>query len=141
MSSQGIEFIKQFEGFQANVYYVNGTGNPTIGYGHEVRPGEDFSNGITEEQALQLLAQDAQIFIDAINDLVTVPLTQNQFDALLSYVYNTGSLSGTILLANLNAGDYEGAAAEMDINTSEGVYMQGLENRRIAERNLFLNGY
>ena len=72
---------------------------------------------------------------------VTVYLTQAQFDALVSYVFNTGPLEGSPqLLQNLNNGDYEGAAAEMDINTSDGIYMQGLENRRIEERNIFING-
>jgi Phage-related lysozyme (muraminidase) len=68
-----------------------------------------------------------------INRLVTFPLSQNQFDALTSYVFNTGSLSGTKLLININQGNYFGAMSEMDIVTSRGIFMQGLTNRRAAE--------
>lgn len=101
----------------------------TIGYGHKVLPGEDFSKGITQDQADALLSTDIQI--KAINPIlknVTAEMTQQQFDALVSYVFNTGSLRKTQLLEKLNNGDYENAVNEMDINTSQGVFMQGLEN-------------
>jgi len=140
VSSAGLDFIAGQEGFKSNVYYVGGKGNPTIGYGHELQPGENFSGGITKAQAYQFLKQDAGIAVNAINKYVRVSLNQNQFDALTSYIYNTGSLRGTQLLNNLNSGNFPGAALQMDINTSVGVFMQGLENRRITERNLFLYG-
>ena len=89
---------------------------------------------------MQLLRQDAQIAVNAINRHVTTPLNQHQFDALTSYVFNTGSLYDTQLLRNLNAGNFRGAALQMDIVTSNKIFMQGLQNRRIAEQNLFLNG-
>ena len=150
ISQRGLEFIARWEGFEPQIY-INTFTDPqtgrqvqdpaTIGYGHVIRPGEDFSQGITEAQALVILRQDAQSSMDVINRLVTTELNQHQFDALTSYVFNTGSLGGTRLLRNLNAGDFANAAAEMDINTAGGVYVQGLENRRIEERNIFLNGY
>lgn len=117
------------------------SGNPTIGYGHLVMPGENFSNGITQTQALHILQQDmASVAIGPINRWVSTPLTQWQFDALVSYVYNTGSLSGTNLLRYLNNGAFQNAASQMDIITSGGVTYQGLINRRLAEQNLFLYG-
>jgi RHS repeat-associated protein len=142
VSQAGLEFIARpgHEGFSPTVYKVGGKGNPTIGFGHEVQPGEDFSGGITREQAYQLLRQDAQIAVNVINRLVTVSLNQNQFDALTSYVFNTGSLYGTNLLSNLNAGNFQGAALQMDIVTQLGVVQPGLVNRRQAEQNLFLYG-
>jgi lysozyme len=140
ISQAGFELIVRYEKFKPKVYKVNKKGNPTIGYGHEIQPGEDFSNGISQNEALKLLKIDIQVFVNIINRKVLVSLNQHQFDALTSYVYNTGSLGGTKLLTNLNAGNFQGAASQMDINTSYGEYMQGLENRRIVERNLFLNG-
>ncbi len=140
VSRDGLDFIARYERFEPHIYRVGGTGNPTIGYGHEILPGEDFTRGIDEETAFQLLRTDAQIAVNIINRNVTVGLNQTQFDALTSYIFNTGSLVGTRLLTNLNASNFNGAANQMDINTSQGVYMQGLENRRIAERNLFRNG-
>ena len=113
----------------------------TIGWGHRILPGEDFSKGITREQADALLISD--INTKAINPIlrnVTAEMTQQQFDALVSYVFNTGSLKKTQLLEKLNNEDYANAVNEMDINTSEGEFMQGLENRRIAERAIWNYG-
>ncbi|HAN49803.1 MAG TPA: hypothetical protein DCQ08_02160 [Amoebophilaceae bacterium] len=73
-----------------------------------------------------------------------VPLKQHQLDALVSYMYNTGSMENTKLLKKLNAGDFEGAAREMDIVTQKGTggkVLQGLVKRRAQEKKLFLYGY
>ncbi len=84
--------------------------------------------------------------IEEVRDCVSVQLTQYQFDALVSYVYNTGSIRGTRLLINLTTGNLEGAAREMDIvtqtnpSTGERVVLPGLVIRREQERQLFLNG-
>jgi GH24 family phage-related lysozyme (muramidase) len=79
--------------------------------------------------------------IDVIKRHVRVNLNQAQFDMLVSYVFNTGSLKGTQLLKNLNKSLFEKAAKEMDINTQFGSFVQGLENRRIQERDIFRHGY
>ena len=148
VSQDGLNFIAQYEGFSSTVYKVGGKGNPTIGFGHEVLPGEDFSGGITRAQGLDLLRSDAQIAVNAINKYVTTPLSQHQFDATASYVFNAGTgntlynrkRGATNFLRNLNSGNFRGAASQMDIYTSGGVFMQGLKNRRLKEQNLFLNG-
>jgi lysozyme len=142
-SQKGLDFIGVHEGFRAQKYKVGGHGNDTIGYGHEFLPGENFSQGVTKERALQLLEQDAQDALQKVREYVTVPLKQHQLDALVSYVYNTGSLEGTQLVEKLNAGDFEGAASEMDIVTQQatGKVLPGLEKRRKVEQKLFLYGY
>jgi lysozyme len=77
---------------------------------------------------------------DIIRRNVRVSLNQQQFDALASYVFNTGSLAGTKLLTNIYNRNFAEAVREMDIVTGNGVYMQGLADRRIAERNIWNNG-
>jgi len=105
VSQDGLNFIAQYEGFSPTVYKVGGKGNPTIGFGHEVLSGEDFSGGITRVQGLDLLRSDAQIAVNAINRFVTVPLNQHQFDALTSYVFNAGS-GNTLIKTNLKQEKY-----------------------------------
>jgi len=81
-----------------------------------------------------------------IRRYVTAPLTQYQFDALVSYVYNTGSLYETHLLRNINRNNFEVAAREMDIvvqtnpQTGEREVLPGLVRRRAQEQKLFLEG-
>ncbi len=90
--------------------YLDQEKRPTIGVGHLIRPGESFGGGITREVADKLLASDLAGAEGAINSRVKVPLTQGQFDALVSLVFNCGAgpLLGT-LGRRLNAGDYDGA--------------------------------
>jgi len=147
-SQEVIEFIGRFESFRAHMYKVSGVGRWTIGYGHEFDDEEipRYEAGITKVQAQELLHQDVQEAIEEVRDCVSVQLTQYQFDALVSYVYNTGSIRGTRLLINLTTGNLEGAAREMDIvtqtnpSTGERVVLPGLVIRREQERQLFLNG-
>jgi len=105
-----------------------------------ILPGENYRKGLTKTEGLKLLKDDARKSVNIINRLVTTPLNQNQFDALTSYVFNTGSLNGTRLLWNLNIGNFSGAASEMDIITSGGIVVNGLIIRRQNEQNLFLYG-
>jgi len=143
-----IQFIGRFEGFRANMYKVGGVGRWTIGYGHEFDDEEipRYEAGITKVQAQELLHQDVQEAIRKIRRYVTAPLTQYQFDALVSYVYNTGSLYETHLLRNINRNNFEVAAREMDIvvqtnpQTGEREVLPGLVRRRAQEQKLFLEG-
>jgi lysozyme len=113
----------------------------TIGYGHKLITGEQFAQGITLSEADHLFETDlATKAVDKIKKHVTVPLTQQQFDALADYVFNTGSLANTQLLSKLNNHDYNGAVSEMDITTSGGVVMQGLVVRRASEHKIWLYG-
>ena len=77
------------EGFSRIVYFCP-AGYPTIGFGHVVRDDEDFSAGIDETQAEELLRQDTQIAERAVLRLINVPLTDGQFDVLVSFTYNLG---------------------------------------------------
>ena len=140
ISNAGIKFITKFENYSSTAYKVGGKGNFTIGFGHEILPGENFISGITRDQAYNLLNQDIQTAVNAINRNVTIALNQHQIDALTSYVFNTGSLYKTKLLMNLNVGNFLGAAHQMDIITQGGVILRGLQIRRLAEQNLFLYG-
>lgn len=74
ITQEGIDLIKRFEGFSPTVYFCP-AGYPTIGYGHVVKKGEDFSGGITQGEAEELLRLDAQIAERAVLRLITVPLT------------------------------------------------------------------
>lgn len=118
----------------------NIVGSPwTIGWGHTggILPGDK----ITEGEARDLFLRDAQEFVDSVNRAVTVPLTQNQFDALVSFAYNVGAraFESSTLLRLLNAGKGYMADAEfLKWNKSAGTVVLGLVRRRKAERDLFI---
>lgn len=139
MKVKNINLIKEGEGLRLKAYLPTPNDVWTIGYGHTkgVRPGMV----ITEQQAEQFLRQDIAWVEEALNRYVTVPLNQNQFDALASWVFNVGAgaLKSSTLLKKLNAGDYQGAANELSRwNKQKGRVLTGLTNRRAKERELFL---
>lgn len=138
ISQNGVNFIKSHEGCFLNAY-DDGTGTMTIGYGHTI--GVYKGMRITQEQAEEFLRQDLAEFENRVNTFVTVKLTQNQFDSLVSFDFNTGGLGASTLLEKLNAGDYIGAAAEFTkwVHINGNQYCQGLMNRRIDEKALFLD--
>lgn len=136
-SQKGLDLIKSFEGLRLSAYKCPAD-VWTIGYGTTVgvKPGQT----ITKERAEELLREDVKRFEQQVLRLVKVPLTQGQFDALTSFVYNlgAGNLSNSTLLRLLNAGDYKGAAAQFDRWTKAGgKELPGLVKRRAAERALF----
>ena len=136
---KGLELIKRFEGLKLSAYYCPG-GILTIGYGHT---GKDVFQGqrITVQQAEDLLRKDVERFEKAVERLVTVELSQEQFDALVSFTYNLGegSLQKSTLLKVLNRGEYSKAAGQFDQwNKSGGKVLAGLVARREAEEQLFL---
>lgn len=88
ISDRGLEIIKEFEGFRARAY-ICPAGVWTIGYGHT--RGVKAGDVVTEQQATELLRNDAKEAEEAVTDLVKVELSQWQFDALVSLVYNIGS--------------------------------------------------
>lgn len=136
-SQAGIDLIKRFEGLRLRAYR-DAVGVPTIGYG--TTRGVKMGIAITAERAEELLREDVTRFEEYIAQLVTVPLTQGQWDALSSFVYNLGptKLAESTLLRLLNAGDYQGAAAEFDRWTrAGGKVLAGLVRRRAAERAMF----
>jgi lysozyme len=148
ISNNGLAFTAAHEGCRLTAYRDPG-GVWTVGVGHT---GPDVHEGltITQQQAESFLAQDMQTAVDAVNRLVTVPLNQNQFDALCDFVYNVGggNFASSTLLKFLNLGNYYAAAKEFDrwvfAIFSNGVAMArevvpGLVNRRNDEKALFLS--
>jgi lysozyme len=135
------KLISGFEGFKA-APYNDTSGNATNGYGHLIHLGP-FTHSdptVNVQQALTQLHLDVQTAVDAVNRLVTVPLNQNQFDALVSFTYNEGGgrLRGSSLLKFLNAGDYGSVPAEMDKWVYSGGHaVAGLVERRKIEAALF----
>lgn len=139
LANSTLQLIKRFEGFSA-VPYRDANGF-SIGYGHFIVPGESFTT-LTEPEAYDLLRFDVRRFSDAVKTAVTVPLTQSQFDALVSLAYNIGAsaFSGSTLVRLLNAGDYAGAAAQFARwNKSQGTVLPVLVSRREQERQVFLS--
>lgn len=137
ISKDGLDLIKQFEGLYLKAYRCP-AGVPTIGYGHTA--GVAMGQAITQQQADDYLRRDVRQFERAVARLVSVPLTQGQFDALVSFAFNLGegALAQSTLLRMLNAGDYAGAAAQFDRwNKAGGRVLPGLVRRRAAERALF----
>ena len=97
---------------------------------------------ITEDDAHNMLVEELNEYETYVNTLVSVPLNQNQFDALVSWVYNLGggNLKASTLLKVLNSGDYEGVPAQiMRWNKAGGKVLEGLTRRRQAEADLFGN--
>ena len=142
-SQNGINLISSFEGCELKAYLCPAK-VWTIGFGTTVYPnGVKVKKGdsCTLEQAKQFKAHDLKRFEKTVNDLVKVPLTQNQFDALVSLAYNigTGAFEKSTLLKKLNAGDYQGAADQFTVwNKGGGKVLQGLVNRRAKEKEVFL---
>lgn len=142
-SRVGINLITSFEDLRLNAY-DDGVGVWTIGIGTTIYPnGTKVKKGdtCTLDQAKSYFAHDLKRFEASVNNLVKVPLSQNQFDALVSLVYNIGqtAFSKSTLLKKLNAKDYVGAADEFPKwNRGGGKVMKGLVRRREAERALFL---
>src|ERR1700761_6255559 len=84
-----IALVKEFEGLELQVY-KDSAGLPTIGIGHRILDGEDFSDGITEDQAEDLLKNDLQIAARGVKNAVTRDLNDNQFSAILDFTFNLG---------------------------------------------------
>ena len=134
-SKTGIELIKKYEGLRLQAYRCP-AGKLTIGYGHT---GEDVKPGMTvnKEMAEWLLKEDLMVRERAINKLVKITLTQNQFDALISFVYNVGvrNFETSTLLKLINQNRMESAAEEfVKWNKRK---LPGITKRRSEEKALF----
>jgi lysozyme len=144
VNAETVRLIKQWEGFRAEAYLC--TGNKwTIGYGHTATAMgyRDRGERITQDQAEILLTQDLAWAEAAIAGLVKVPLTDNQFGALVSWVFTIGETAArrSTLVRKLNAGDYDAVPAELvKWNRSSGQVTAGLVNRRAAEAGLWARG-
>jgi lysozyme len=145
LSDSGLRLIKGFEGYHRRlpngdcIAYKCPAGVWTLGYGctEGIREGMVW----TQEQAENALRHEIAKFEAAVMRLVTVPINQNQYDALVSFAYNCGegALARSTLLKRLNAGDYEGAArCFAQWNKGGGRVLPGLVTRRAREASLFL---
>ncbi|MCT8349473.1 lysozyme [Photorhabdus temperata] len=139
ISEKGLSKLKGYEGLSLTAYRCP-AGVWTIGYGHTrgVKPGDV----VTDKQAEQFLLEDLAPAYITIESNVKVPLTQGQFDALCSFIFNfgTGAFVRSTLLKKLNAGDYRGAADEfMRWNMAGGRVLPGLDARRASEKTMFLS--
>ena len=133
-SEAGIELTKAFEGCEL-MPYQDGGGVWTVGFGstHKVVPGV----AITQDQADADLVRNVQSAVDCVNNCVTVDLTQGQFDSCVDFTFNlgSGSFRNSTLLKKLNAGDYDGACAELAKWVHDnGKVVVGLQRRREAEQ-------
>ncbi|BAU52962.1 lysozyme [Mucilaginibacter gotjawali] len=150
LSKNGFRIIKNFEGLRLTAYR-DVAGMWTIGYGsthyHDgraVKPGDKLADDL---QADALFANTLGQYEDAVNRYVKVPLSQNQFDALVSFTYNegTGALKESTLLVKLNEKNYAEAAAHFlawdkitDPKTGQKVVCDTLVQRRREESQLFM---
>jgi lysozyme len=148
INKAGIDLVKSFEGLRLKPYLCSAK-VPTIGYGTTFyEDGKKVTLNdpeITESRAEQLLTIHMDTFAASVEKLAKVPLTDNQFGALCSFVYNlgAGALGQSTLLKKLNAKDYAGAATEFEKWNKERVGgvltpSKGLTRRRQAEKALFL---
>ncbi|MGJ7508672.1 lysozyme [Variovorax sp. GT1P44] len=151
-SAVGLDLIKEFESCELKAYPDPKTGGApwTVGWG-ATGPGIGPGTVWTQEQADARLASDVGLRETMVNNAVTVPVTQGQFDALVSIVFNVGAGSSSrdgiirlkdgrpsTLLRKLNARDYQGASEAFDSWISPGSNVEnGLRRRRKAEREVF----
>ena len=163
ISDNGVNMLKRLEGSikigNRHVIYDDKTGKPvdvnktlpsgaTIGYGHLIKNSEDFRNGISESEATELLRSDIMMSEQGINNLVCVPLNQNQFDALVLLVFNIGikNFEKSTVLKYLNNPNFHSSAypnlesAWKAWNRLRGGISNGLINRRQNEWNMYSCG-
>ena len=145
VNAEGLKLIKQWEGYRDKAY-KDSVGVWTIGYGHTSAAGAPVvTQGmkITEAQASEILRRDIDTVEAAVVRNVKVPLTDNQFAALVSFVYNVGegAFQKSTLLKKLNAKDYNSVPKElMKWVNGKGKKIPGLVNRRAAEAGLWAKG-
>lgn len=135
ISPDGLKKLMAWEGCILHVY-KDAAGLPTIGVGHLIHHNEDFSKGITTEQAQDLLASDLTRFEAAVNSGVSVPLSQPQYDSMVIFAFNVGvsAFLQSTLLKKLNGGDYDAVPEQlMRWTKAGGKPCPGLVTRRNNE--------
>ena len=141
LSRQGLSLIQQFESFVPEVY-ICPAGYPTIGYGHVVKEGERLYC-ITEEDALTILKQDVGFAERGVRRWIHAPISQYQFDALVSFTFNlgTGALQRSTLRRKVNRGQHGYVPGEFRrwVYTG-GKKLKGLVHRRDVEAQLYRSG-
>ena len=140
ISEKGLALIKKHEGLRTEAYKCP-AGIWTIGYGHTGKV--KATDKITEAEAEQLLAEDAETAGKTVSTLVKKPLNQNQFDALVSFVFNLGcrNFAGSTLLRRINRNPQDNAIREEFARWvySKGQRLDGLVKRRLDECELYFS--
>jgi lysozyme len=139
ITQRGLDFIKQFEAFSEYPYHCQ-AGKKTIGWGHVILDNESIQEPLSEEDGEILLKKDVQSSERAVFRNISVPLSDGQFDALVSFTFNcgAGSLQASTLRSKINRGEYPGAADEfIRWNKVHGKISKGLTRRRMAEAEMF----
>lgn len=147
ISENGINIIKRFEGLELEPYLCPAD-IPSIGYGNTYYENNQkvklTDKPITKERAEELLKNIADNdFSSFVNRYVKIPLNQNQFDALVSFIYNVGHVNfvNSTLLKKINRSDFQGATEEFKRwKYSNGKILKGLVTRRELEAELFSKG-
>lgn len=146
ISEEGLSLIKKFEGCPTEgglaVPYVCPAGVLTIGYGH-IKNVQEHDKWTMDHASYMLKEEIEDEYEGYINQYVTVPLEQHQFDALVAWVFNLGptNLRESTMLKLLNAGDYHSVPAQMRRwNKANGQVLEGLVRRREAEATMFAGG-
>jgi lysozyme len=143
LSAGGTAAIMHDEGTVKRVY-LDPVGIPTVCVGHTATVTRaDVGKVFTESQCVELLRSDTRVAQAAVARNVKVPITQGQYDALVSFTFNVGEsqFKTSTLLRKLNAGDCRGAAAEFPRwNKARGIVLPGLTARRARERATFEQG-
>jgi lysozyme len=142
ISPQGLRLLKGFEIFSPVVYPCP-AGYPTIGWGHVLRKGELFLDGIDEERGTAILLSDISGAMVSLCGLVRAPLNQAQVDSLISFIFNVGgaAFQRSTLRQNINRQDYDQAPAEFQRWIwAGGRRLNGLIKRRRIEAAIFEGG-
>jgi lysozyme len=142
VSGAGLIFIKSFEGEILHVY-DDGYGFPTGGVGHLIKPEDHMKLGdkVSPELSMSWFKKDIASYVKIVNDFVSQPITQNQFDALVSLSFNigVGNFKKSSVLVFTNKKNFKGAAEKFGLWIhSNGKLSKGLVRRRAAEARLFL---
>ena len=144
LSPNGFKLLGELEGIVLKPY-KDSVGIPTIGIGSTYY--EDGTKvrmtdkPITTERAIQLAKNVVKSFEAKVNEVILLPMTQNQFDAMVLLCYNIGEsgFARSSVVRNFNAGNLQEAADSFLLwNKAGGKVSKGLTNRRQKERNLFL---
>jgi lysozyme len=146
LDNKGYELIKAFEGLSLKPYLCSAK-VPTIGYGNTYYPnGKKVTLNdapITKQRAEELLVFIADKFASEVLKLIKSKVTQNQFNALVSFAYNVGvtnlSKSTLLRLVNINPNDGNIAKEFLKWNKAGGKVLNGLTNRRIKESALYFS--
>lgn len=149
--SNGLNLLTAFEGFSSTCY-KDAVGVWTIGYGHACQDSSDelpqygvtchagtCSGSLTESQAEDVLNDDVADFESCVKNAVKVSVTQNQYDAMVSFAFNVGcsSFKSSTLLSELNSGKLSDAEAQYQFTRWHSGCLEGLERRRFTESQLF----